>query len=351
MLTEPGTIPKLFVNQHNIKDVVTSSRCIELLDWSGAKLKSLKIGRDGFDYNNKESIDRALKGQDEMEQLSCCDVNLSLLKPLFKELKSLVELEIGISVPCTEGLPELSKLSNLKVLEIYCYGRVNPRSADINNFLNLTHHSGVEKLNISCGKAELPELTIVQLSVNFPSVKELTLRSKSSINVTNTILQSFPNLASLHFFPNGVVVEDYIYQEGLRHENLKKLHITMWNGINNDFAKLIGCCVKLEEFSAISLPNKNSLKEIFTLQPNLKSFTLSNRNIKKIHITKADIAAVKENGKKLETFLIIDCSFYDKSSPKKLQEKFGDQFDTVRVERNQCSSTYTWEMYKTSKKQ
>jgi hypothetical protein len=358
-------VPKLFNNQHSIKRVGIPSECIEFLDWSQMKLKSLKI-YSNTKKDNKKLVEKVLEGQDEMKELHF-NGDPSILNPIIKELKSLVKLEIETRNLSTIGLPELSKLSKLKSLEFECYNNNNP--ADIISFLNFTRNSGVEKLEVYC-RLGFPEFTISQINVNFPSVKELTLQSKSSINVVNTILQSFPNLEILHFDPDRVANEAYIYQEDLKHQKLKKLCIGPWNGeINHDFAKLIGCCTKLEEFSAESALTKGTLKEIFTLQPNLKSFEISNyvyylesRDFFKNHVTQDDIAAVKENGKKLETFALDFCFFEDGISPENLQEKFNDQFDTIEVKFNSYNSiylwgvkfdsynsTYLWEMKKTSK--
>jgi hypothetical protein len=345
-----NVIPKLFINQHNIKKADISLKCTEFLDWSQTKLKSLHIV-DNNQLGSKELLERVLVGQDEMEQLLCYCIDTSMLKPIIKELKSLVELQIGTRNPCAEEIPELSKLSKLKILKIY-FDYENPPNINI-SFLNLTKHSSVEKLEVYC-EHDLPEFTISQLNVNFPNVKELSLKSFSSINAVNKILQIFPNLESLHFCPNEFDDEAYIYQEGLQHRKLKKLHIGLWKGrIKNDFAKLIGSCTKLDDFFAMSGLTKGSLKEIFTRQPNLKSFkTFSWFSIRKKGrifplISQADIAAVKENGKKLEKFECNRCVLDDGISPEKLQEEFKDRFDTVEVHFN--SYWYSWEMEKTSK--
>jgi hypothetical protein len=139
----------------------------------------------------------------------------------------------------------------------------------------------------------------------------------------------------------------------LQHQKLKKLQISLGNGeINHDFAKLIGCCTKLEDFSAVTVLTKGTLKKIFTLQPNLKSFKilcfiLSWKNFPLV--TQADIAAIKENGKKLENFKLNYCIFEDGISPENLQEEFNDQFDTIEENLNSYNSTYSWKMEKTSK--
>jgi hypothetical protein len=167
-------------------------------------------------------------------------------------------------------------------------------------------------------------------------VKELTLHSKSSIDLINTILQSFSNLESLHFVQNRVANGAFVYQEGMQHQKLKKLQIGEWNGkINHKFAKLFGSCTKMEEFSAMSALNKGSLTEIFTLQPNLKSieilclifrwknssscFLLEIEDTPISYVTQTDFAAIKENGKKLEKFKCNSCIFDDEISPEKLQ--------------------------------
>jgi hypothetical protein len=166
--------------------------------------------------------------------------------------------------------------------------------------------------------------------VNFPNVEELTFQSKSSTNIINTILQSFPHLTSLHFCPNRDNIEDYVHQEGLRHENLKKLDVgSRVSGINNDFVRLIRSCSKLEGFSAASELIKNLLKE-----------SISN-------ITPSDIVTVKENGKKLETFLIENCAFDDDNSPTTLREEFSDQFNKVKL--STFRSKYKWKMEKSLK--
>jgi hypothetical protein len=340
---EAEVIPKLFVNQRNIKKVTTSLKCAVFLDWSQIKLKSLRI--DDYDHlGSKELLEKVLTGQDEMEKLYFYCDNPSLLNPIIKELKSLVELHIEPYILSGEGLPELAKLSKLKILNIFYY--LNLDASNFISFLNLTRNNGVEKLQVCCGNTDLSEFTISQLGVNFPNVKELKLESKSSINVINTTLQSFPNLEGLRFIPNESDEEAFIYHEDLNHQKLKKLHIGFWEGeINHDFAKLIGCCTKLEDFSAESALAKGTLKEIFTRQPNLKSFEIFNDYSSISLVTQADIAAVKENGKKLESFKCNNCDLDDGISPEKLQEGFINRFDAVKVK----GLTFSWNMEKSSK--
>jgi hypothetical protein len=355
---ETDVIPKLFINQHNIKKVNTSLQYTGFLDWSGTKIKLLCTSPDHDEQHTKELLVRLLTGQDEMEQFYCHYVDLLLLKPIIGELKSLEELHIITRKPCVEGIPELSKLHKLKTLDIQCHDHINPPSPNIISFLNLTRNSSVEELKVYCKLVSLPDFTIIQLSVNFPSVKELTLHSKSTINVINTILQNFPNLESLHFYPYEIAGEAYIYQEGLRPQNLKKLHIGSWDGnINHEFAKLFGSCTIMEEFSAMSAITKGSLTEMLTLQPNLKSikifeyimFRAKLEKFPKSHVTRTDIEAIKKNGKNLKTFQVKFCVFEDEISLEKLQEEFNDQFDTVEMKFNSCNSSYMWKMEKTSK--
>jgi hypothetical protein len=328
---------QLFSNQHNITKIKADKNLARSFDWSQVKLKWLTVC-------DVEDLTNILKGQNELEYFGGGKVNEASLKMICNQLKSLVELHLD-NVE-SQGIPELSKLRNLKILTIRCNAATNE---EVNSFLSFVNSSSVEKLSIECWKASLLESTIVKLSSNFPHLRELRFATESSINILNTILHSFQNIVVLDVEPNfffrrdEVLDEVITYQEGLKHEKLKKLKIGNWKGIfNKDLAKIIGCCTQLEELEMQIVLKPNDLREILNHQPNLKSLLLeANSHHEFSH---EDISALKQNGKKLLKFNCSSCIF--NVTLVKLREGFMEQFSFIEIEDCGAITAFRWEMKK-----
>jgi hypothetical protein len=311
---------QLFSNQPNITKIIAHPEYTKLFNWSQTKLKWLEVC-------NGENLATILEGQNEIEYLACSKVNQSMLNLICNSLKSLTELRLQIIDK--EALPNFLKLRKLKKLSINFFFKTNN-----NSFLSFIRSNSVEKLRVSNGGIGLKELTIVQLSLNFPKLKELNFHEKVSIKNSFKILQNFPNLESLNlgFYSHGEDDEVFIYQEGLKHNKLKKLSVSGWKNNSKALAKLIRNCTQLEELHLSFVHKVNFLKEV--LNDNLQSLKIlevfsKSRDRKPYMFSDRDIAVLKENGKNLEKFTCNCCIFV--ISETELREKFRDQFKYIEI--------------------
>jgi hypothetical protein len=299
-------IGPLFPNQHNIKEIVTDSDFFDRFEWNQLKLKSLEIS----DFEDLKNI---LVGQDEMKKLKC---NLTSLKIICDELKSLVELEVYCYRLSDWENSQLWKLKNLKILTFH---GLEETASDVNIFLTMIKSSSLEKLDISIYRASLTKITINELAVNLPHLKDFSVYSESSINIINAIVKNFPNLESLEYFTSRIVTDTYCYQDGLTHKNLTSLKIETFKGDENmDLPMLIRNCEKLEYLKIGPRITELLLTEILKVT-GLKSLILSNYD--KQQITPSFVAALKKHGRKLEFF---ECRlfYFDGVTETMLREEF-----------------------------
>jgi ribosomal protein S26 len=330
MRTSTNKMAQLFSNQYNIKKVEADDGFTRLFNWRQTKLKWLKIN-DG-----ERDLAFILKDQNELEFFSCVVVNQLSINLICHELEPLVELKLHVFD--AHGIPELSKLKKLKILTISCHMETDA----LNRFLSIASNNTVEKLSID-SRYCLKDSTIEHLGSNFPELKELELYTSFSINALNTILHNFPNIEVFDLGLNCKMSGDDVntYQTGLKHEKLKKLIIRTWRGrICKDLLKFIGCC-ELEELDLQIALKPNDLEQLISIQTNLKLLSLDASFLHEF--SKQDIAALKNNGKKLKEFYCSSCII--DVTIVKLREEFKDQFSVIEFADCNASACW-WEMKK-----
>jgi hypothetical protein len=326
----------LFPNQHNIKKIKTIMMTANRFVWKNLKLKSLEI-------RAIDKEDLILNGQDQIETFNANIVinTRPFFKAICKELKALVELNIGRLRVSARHYFELWKLQNLKVLKI---DKIIGKEFNVNKFLS--HLISTQLENLQLGSNCLLEQTINQLTVNMPNLKELhLLKLNTSINVVNSIIQNFPNLEILEFDTRNF--DNYKFQDGLRSSKLKSLSLQWYNNETRlEVPKLIKCCEKLEKLETSSQISKSSLIEILQA-PNLKSIKLNELDscIVEVIDTKF-LADIKEHCKKLDFFYCNSCCFANDLTPEMIKEEFKGIFDSVKVQKFFISDECALEMNK-----
>jgi hypothetical protein len=243
---------KLFTNQRNIKKISTDKAFVNRIEWNSLKLKSLYF----YPFEDFEHI---LAGQDELKKFLNSDLTRTSLKAICDELKSLVDLNIN-DLELDQGEPANFQLSKLRKLKTFRIGRITGIATEINNFLRLLRSDSIESFTLY-GDFNVDELTIKQLAVNMPRLVHLNIDTQSASNVINAIIQNFPNLEDLKFKTTNKT-DAFIFQDGLKHNKLRKIKIEISKSDNIELSKLINCCQKLEEFEISSPTGILSMIEI-----------------------------------------------------------------------------------------
>jgi hypothetical protein len=218
-------------------------------------------------------------------------------------------------------------LRNLKTLKI---DRISGTEIKINNFLSLLKNDSVEELTVY-GILNLDELTIKQLAINLPRLKELEITSESSINIVNAIIQNFTNLEVLKF--ETVHLDGYNFCDGLKHENLKSLYLN-WRRVDQfiELPKFIKCCKKLENLSISSPMSGLSLLETLKAS-NLNYLKLdSSSHCTFVTIDLKFLADFKEHCKNLKKFTCTPCVSIKNVTTEMIKEEFKDLFRNVTVQ-------------------
>lgn len=291
---------------------------------------------------NKEISDDEMKniltGQHKVKVFMSIGISEFSFNLICNELKSLQILNITFTKTSTIGVPELSKLHNLKFFSLTLTWGLRPTrnlSDDFNNFLSLTRNNSLEASNFLCDNYCLTEQTMISVGLNFPQLKVLSLISKSSIKAINTIIENCQNLKSLSFVlsKSDNQIDGYTFQDGLSHKKLTKLLIQVEKSrvtnLDNNLLKLIECCEKLERLDLKLSINEELLIEILKLRPNLISLKVNSQAYP--IITEKLIKTIKENGKSLELFQFFNCVVDDKISLEILRQEFKNQFQKVEV--------------------
>lgn len=237
--------------------------------------------------------------------------------------RNIEEMVIDLKPPANgidHKLCPLSKFKKLRSLDIRSWGGKNYLHCIEKNFLpNLT----TLKLGGSTNWDRLPISTMKAIQ---PKLKKLVLRRYSN-NFLNLILQEFDGLNSLEFYSNSSYTKEYVYQEGLSHENLKSLSVKVV-GKTEEILKLIGSCRNLNLIDLVKMRvESETIEDILNLLPNLTSLKIS--CTPRLSLSLLDI--LKTHGKSLTFF---DCCYDDIEegiTEDFIRHEFKHQFQIIQV--------------------
>lgn len=322
--SETNSEVKLFKNQFNIKEIVGHEKQIRLMDLKSLKLKKLML----FYASTLRGI---IDGQIELTEFEN-KVNIieGELKLICRELKSLEDLNIVVDeIPSCEFI-EITKIKKLTKTTISWYSDEDQRDQErINESLSFLQSNSLTHLEVNCLDTQLSPLTLVQLGLNCPQLKNLSFELKSSMMCLNSIVQNFKKLENLDFFISYRECGSFTFQEGLMNDSLKKLCIQGPTKEIQDLPKLIGCCKNLKHFATSLRLSDESLKEILLAVPNLDTLRLEfvRFQVSSDHkVSLRTIEVLKKFGGNLTTFV---CEF-DEISAKigidLIWKTFGSQF-------------------------
>jgi len=251
------------------------------------------------------------------------------------ELKSLVYLNICVIEVEDNEFTYLSKLKNLKSLKLKLthFAGCDP---NLNESLSLAANDSLQELDLECNGRTLTRFTITHLGMNMPELNHLRLRCKSSISELNSIVQHYQKLESLEFSTQDDHHDRYRFEDVLSHGNFKKILLPSRFKVGEDFAKLVGCCEKLEELTISCCVNApQTARQVLAALPNLKYLSM----VSDTFICLDLVASLMDHGKRLNTFIcrqplkqpfwfIFDYEYFDDMN-KKIQQEFRDTFKIV----------------------
>jgi hypothetical protein len=200
---------KYFANQTKLK-------CVNVLDCSAnpLKMEQLKLEELSTDSAGEE-LKLMLKQQVSLKSLAIgydWEVSQSDFNFICSHLSSLNHFKL-------EGYQDnidFSQLADLKQLKTFKIGLFNEPA------LQSIKSRSLEALEFDLESTDIREETVKALSVNCPSVINLTTCSDNSPDALNWYLKNFP---SLKRFTSGYVNAQYTFPYGLTHSNLKELSI------------------------------------------------------------------------------------------------------------------------------
>lgn len=232
-LPEVNRSIELFRNQHNVKDVWVNTRFVKLMNLKEMKLTSLRL------HVSKISLNGIINGQSEMKSLNVGEgIFKNELKVICNELTALEELDISVFETASCEFSELSKLSHLEKLKI---SFVNIENSTFNESLSVLENKNLLELEIYNNYCELEKSTACKLGLNCPQLEILSV-SNSTLNIINPIIENCSNLKVLKLDSKVEAVEEpFMFRDGLKHFNLKKLQLMGPKTCNEDFIKLINC--------------------------------------------------------------------------------------------------------------
>lgn len=280
---------KLLCNQNNIKEIETDD--VEQFDFRPMQLTSLIV-------NGRQDLTSIFRYQVALKFLKVSTLAEADLRLICNELKSLEQLEFDADDITSNEFNDIIKLNKLKVLSLTLPFHDSDR---INDSLSLIKSRSLKVLNLKCD-GNVTVLTFGLMSLNNPGLEELNVRSESSLNVINKIIENFPNLKELKFNNDYYRDSDeYFFQYGLVNANLKNLEISTDLESYEDLANLVGCCSKLEIFSILSHVDENFLRLVLTKLPNLKTLLIFPRLLAQLS-SSGFIEGLGELGQKLEFY-------------------------------------------------
>jgi hypothetical protein len=322
---------KFFENQRNIKEIHSFGFSVSFLHMQQLKLTTLRLEQYSDSLNRlRTSIESFIIGQDTLTSFTLKHTSLSQndLTTICSELKSLVKLDIFVDKSLE--FQQISKLQKLTELKINFFRRsfeaVNPMcSIQSKSLQDLSFNS---QMFISEG-------TMIQLSLNCRNLRALDMHTASPLTLLNPILLHFPQLEKLSFsntnISNRETNNNAAISDGFEHLNLKRLHLGDYQKLD-EMLKLVGFCKNLQAFSTSMNFTGKPMKDLFCVQPNLKSLCL-----KKSSVISQELVAAINFGKNLESF---HCSYEtrnlkldDSITEDTLKKEFKDQFKGIGYER------------------
>lgn len=295
---DPNQSIELFKNQNNLKEISADTKFIKLMDLNPMKLTILQLS------GAKISLDGVVNGQDKITKLIVKEgLFENDLRLICSELKSLENFELTTNKSQSTEFTALSKLSNLKKLKILF---VFIEDSKFNECVSSIESQSLLDLDISSYRNELCLSSLVSLGLNCSNLTKLKILSRSLLNIINPIISYCPFLTALEL--HGLMEKPeipFVFQDGLVHQNLRKLCVMGPNSECQDFPKLIGALQNLEKLS-VSVPiSGKMLRQILITQPKLQHLDLSpawNLLTAEHQITQDFVDALKEHGTNLEVF-------------------------------------------------
>jgi hypothetical protein len=294
---EPDPTIELFKNQHSIKEVVTSTKLVKLINFRHMKLRMLTL------KGPKLQLSGVINGQSEMTKLVLDGIVENDLILICNELKSLKELEISAVESQSFEFVRLSKLSKLELFKLSFTKIENPA---LNERLSFLQSRSLLSLDIYSYHNELLLPSIESLGLNCPKLQKLKITSRSLLDIINPIVDFFPSLVDLEL--NGLTEKPdkpFQFKAENFHQNLKKLVVVGLKTENSAFTKMINFLENLEELRISKPINHETFREIMIAHPRLKILDLSLQwhLITNDHILTEEFAEViKTHGRRLDLF-------------------------------------------------
>ena len=243
---------KVFPNQFNIKEMMIDNIFSEFIDINQMKLLSLEIHRLPY---NEIKLEKVLKSQHELKSLTINNFNYGDMAIISNELRSLEVLFAEAPVEPISDYAQLSKLTKLSKLKFNFEKKI--KNDEFNEALSFMKSGSLTELELQC--CNMFNLfptnsTLLQLQINLPQLKKLTLDTLAPVNSINLIVQHL-QIEEL-FFQANLNRNQFVLQEGLTNEKLKKLTVKI-PSYRCGFSKrisldslptLAGACKKLESF-------------------------------------------------------------------------------------------------------
>jgi hypothetical protein len=294
---EPDASIELFKNQHNIKEIVASTKLAELIDFQHMKLQTLTL------KGPKLQLSGVINGQSEMTKLVLDGIQENDLILICSELTSLKELEVSAVESKSFEFIHLSKLSKLELLKLSFTKIENPA---LNECLSFLQNSSLLSLDIYSYHNEVLVLTVESLGLNCPKLQKLKITSRSFLDIINPIIDFFPSLVDLEL--NGITEKPdkpFEFKAEKFHQNLRKLVLFGLKTENSEFIKMVNFLENLEEFRITKPINHEAFRDIMIAHPRLKIFDMSPQwhLITNDHIlTEEFVEVIKTHGRRLDLF-------------------------------------------------
>jgi len=120
-------------------------------------------------------------------------------------------------------------------------------------------------MTLNCIHFKIFEPTLQTLGSSLPQLKKLDIKSRSSLNQLNSVIENFPNLETLKFVQHTNEVDvAFVWREGLINDNLKHLRIEIKKTADcKDIFKIFKGLKKLQSFYVVGV-SASKLQTDFT---------------------------------------------------------------------------------------
>lgn len=296
---------KLFVNQHEIRELKVDESSINLLDLKLIKLTTLKLCSP---VSNLEAI---VNVQPVIKTLIVKNLDDGELRIICNGLASLENLDLETIIRNSmEGnriennkYSELSKLKKLKKLEITMNRIEIP-----NKVLGFLKSESLTELKLRhSGSYNLSSETIVHLGASLPQLKRLYLLSYSKCEILKSVIENMKKLEELECKIEIPYADIFEIDKNLKNETLKRLSIEYSNFVAPQtlsfLFKFLGCLKSLESLSIHSNSVLSIISEDFvkSLKENGERLTSFN------YYFQPDNQSIQWNSAAGEGFIIAEC--------------------------------------------